>query len=155
MKCFVGKRNNRAPTGRHYLPSWRGGVQPPCKCLGRAKRRRHRVFPRGMAHCQFRPCLCLGSSTSFSPQWIVRVCLLDLLSHLEGPDIWKEPFPAVGIPRRLRKERWVLLFPRGMKGGHESWCSFTKEPIKWKQNTHVPRAKRKGGRGSGLWSVTA
>lgn len=100
-------------------------------------------------------CLCPGSSTSFSPQWIVRVCLLDLLSHLEGPDIWKEPFPAVGIPRRLRKERWVLLFPRGMKGGHESWCSFTKEPIKWKQNTHVPRAKRKGGRGSGLWSVTA
>lgn len=46
--------------------------------------------------------------------------------------IWycERTLSVTGIPRRLWKREVVASFPRWMKGGHEPFCSSTKEPIK-------------------------
>lgn len=46
--------------------------------------------------------------------------------------IWycERALSVTGIPRRLWKREVVACFPRWMKGGHEPFCSSTKEPIK-------------------------
>lgn len=84
-------------------------------------------------------------------------CLFAFAGNSQWPGkIWycERALSAIGIPRRLWKERWLLVFPGWMKGGHESFCSSTEEPIKQKQNTRGPRVKQQAGSGLGLWSVT-
>lgn len=55
---------------------------------------------------------------------------------------------------RSWKEKWLFVFLCWMKRGQKSFCSSTKEPIKQKQNTRVPRVQQQGGSALGLRSVT-
>lgn len=109
--------------------------------------------------CSFPPCRKTGSvmciHDTFNP--LCTVCV-----YWEFWDIWEIQTLSKCLLCKmdtkkcsgLWKKKWLLVFLCWMKRGQKSFCSSTKEPIKQKQNTRVPRVQQQGGSALGLRSVT-
>lgn len=115
--------------GPRMSPIWLGAFFPLCRKTGAV------MCIHGAFHEPCIVCVYWGFSNIWAIQTLSK-CLLCKMDTKKCSRLWKE--------------KWLFVFLCWMKRGQKSFCSSTKEPIKQKQNTRVPRVQQQGGSALGF-----